>query len=67
MKNKLKTRRIAKKRFEATGTGKIRRCKVGLNHLMQNKRSNRRRNLTAGSELYKGDHKRITRMLGEGA
>jgi len=67
MKNKLKTRRIAKKRFDVTGTGKIRRCKVGLNHLMQNKSSSRRRNLTAGSELYKGDTKRITRMLGEGA
>ncbi len=67
MKTKLKTNRAAAKRFKMTATGKIRRCKTGLNHLMSKKAGNRRRGLLAGDELYKGDHKRITRMLGEGA
>jgi ribosomal protein L35 len=38
-----------------------------LNHLMAKKSSSRRRTLTAGDELYKGDRKRISRMLGQGA
>ncbi|GDX41042.1 50S ribosomal protein L35 [Armatimonadota bacterium] len=67
MKTKLKTNKTAKKRFSITATGKIRHCKTGLNHLMQKKNSSRRRQLLAGDELYKGDRKRISRMLGEGA
>jgi len=66
MKNKLKTNKTAKRRFEVTGTGKIRHAKTGLNHLMRKKSSSRRRGLTAGDELYKGDRQRINRMLGKG-
>ncbi len=67
MKNRLKTNKTAKKRFTVTSTGKIRHGKTGLNHLMAKKSSSRRRTLTAGDELYKGDRKRISRMLGQGA
>jgi ribosomal protein L35 len=42
------------------------RGKTGLNHLMRKKDPNRKRNLLADGELYKGDRKRITRMLGKG-
>lgn len=37
--------------------------KRGLNHLMRKKNGGRRRNLTADVELFKGDLKRINRML----
>ena len=64
MKNKLKTRKTVAKRFKITGTGKIMRGKTGLNHLMRKKDARQKRKLTNGAELYKGDKKRITRMLG---
>lgn len=66
MKVKLKTRKTVIKRFAKTATGKLMREKTGLNHLMRKKDGARRRNLTAGDQLYKGDRKRISRMLGEG-
>ena len=65
MKVKLKTRKTVMKRFTQTASGKLMRGKTGLNHLMRKKDGDRRRNLIAGGELYKGDRKRITRMLGE--
>ena len=65
-KNKIKTRKSVSKRFSVTSTGKLMREKTGLNHLMRKKDKNRRRNLISGGQLYKGDRKRIGRMLGEG-
>jgi len=67
MKTKMKTRKTVSKRFSRTATGKLMRGKTGLNHLMRKKDGGRRRTLLADGELYKGDRKRITRMLGEGA
>ncbi len=66
MKTKLKTRKTVAKRFEKSATGKLMRGKTGLNHLMSKKSGGRRRTLLADGELYKGDKKRISRMLGEG-
>jgi large subunit ribosomal protein L35 len=69
MKNavtKIKTRKTVVKRFTKTSTGKLMRGKTGLNHLMRKKDANRKRNLLNDGELYKGDLKRITRMLGKG-
>jgi len=63
---KLKTRKTAAKRFKVTSTGKLMRRSTGLNHLMRKKSMNRRRRLINGCELFKGDAKRINRMLGEG-
>lgn len=65
-KPKIKTRKSVIKRFTKTGTGKIMRGKTGLNHLMRKKDPNRKRNLISGGELYKGDKKRIMRMVGKG-
>lgn len=64
--SKLKTRKTVAKRFKVTSTGKLMRRSTGLNHLMRKKNMNRRRRLINGSELFKGDEKRIGRMLGEG-
>lgn len=65
-KYKLKTRKTVAKRFTQSATGKLMRGKTGLNHLMRKKGGSRKRTLKAGTELYKGDLKRINRMLGEG-
>jgi len=64
---KLKTRKTVSKRFKVTSTGKLMRRSTGLNHLMRKKSLSRRRRLLKGDELYKGDEKRIRRMLGKAA
>ena len=66
MKTKMKSRKTVVKRFTTTATGKLMRGKTGLNHLMRKKSGGRKRDLVAGGELYKGDRKRVSRMLGEG-
>ncbi len=65
-KSKIKTRKTVVKRFTKTATGKLMRGKTGLNHLMRKKDANRKRNLNNDGELFKGDLKRIQRMLGKG-
>jgi large subunit ribosomal protein L35 len=64
---KLRTRKTVAKRFKLSATGKLMRRCTGLNHLMRKKSGSRRRSLSNGAELFKGDSKRIRRMLGEGA
>lgn len=66
MKNKIKTRKTVAKRFTQTGTGKFMRGKTGLNHLMRKKDNNRKRNLLNDGELFKGDLKRVRRMIPNG-
>lgn len=66
MKTKLKTRKTVAKRFSKTAGGKLMHVKVGLNHLLRKKDGSRRRNLTAGDALQKGDRKRVSLMMGEG-
>lgn len=64
---KMKTRKTAAKRFKISGTGKLMRRSVGLNHLMRKKTKSRRRKLLTPTVLYAGDVKRIKRMLGNGS
>jgi large subunit ribosomal protein L35 len=63
---KLKTRKTVAKRFKVSATGKLMRRSTKLNHLMRKKSGGAKRRLIKGSELFKGDLKRISRMLGEG-
>jgi large subunit ribosomal protein L35 len=63
---KLKPRKTAVKRFKISATGKLMRRSTKLNHLMRKKSMGARRRLIKGQELFKGDEKRISRMLGEG-
>ncbi len=65
-KNKIKTRKTVVKRFRVTGTGKLMRESTGLNHLMRKKTASNKRDLTRGAQLFKGDLKRMKRMLGKG-
>lgn len=60
---KLKTRRGSAKRFEVTGTGKIRRRKGYKSHLMTGKAGRRRRRLRQGTLVHPSDVKRIRRQI----
>ncbi|MDQ3814326.1 MAG: 50S ribosomal protein L35 [Armatimonadota bacterium] len=63
--SKMKTRKAAAKRMTVTGGGKLKRRKVGLNHL-QTKRSSRTqmRNNDGAMNVAKSDSKNVSRMLG---
>lgn len=60
---KMKTKRAAAKRFSFTGTGKVRRSKAGLNHMMQEKSRKRLRRLRKNDTVDKSFQKRIKIML----
>jgi large subunit ribosomal protein L35 len=60
---KMKTNRAAAKRFRITGTGRVRRSKSGLNHIMQEKSRKRLRRLRKNDMVDKSFQKRIKLML----
>lgn len=60
---KMKSNRAAGKRFRVTGSGKVRRGKAGLSHLMRGKSDNRRRNLRKNGIVDGTDEKRVRRLL----
>ena len=61
---KMKTHRGAAKRFKVTGTGKLRRRRANLNHILEKKTSIRKRRLARPAEFAPGDEARINRMMG---
>ena len=61
---KMKTHRGAAKRFKVSPTGKIRRRKAYMNHILEKKTSKRKRSLNAPAVVNKSDEKRVRRMLG---
>ena len=62
---KMKTHKGAKKRFEMTRTGKIRRRKAFMNHILEKKSSSRKRNLNRMTVVSSGDEKNIRKLLGK--
>lgn len=60
---KMKTKRAAAKRFSLTGTGRVRRSKAGLNHMMQEKSKKRCRRLRKNDMVDTSLEKRIKRLL----
>ena len=64
MGNKMKTHKAASKRITTTGTGKLKRRKVGLAHL-QTKRSSgsQMRNNDGAQSVAKSDVKSMNRLL----
>jgi len=60
---KMKTISAAKKRFRMTGTGKIRRAKANLSHILNHKPSKRTRRLRQMTLVSAADHSSIRRML----
>ena len=63
---KMKTHRGAAKRFKVTSTGKIRRRRAFMNHMLEKKSPKRKRNLKAPDAMVAPeDAKRIRRLLGK--
>lgn len=64
---KLKTHKGAQKRFNLTGSGKIMRTRGPKSHLRRNKSKTMKRLLASKAPLFKGDKKRIQRLIPHGA
>ena len=62
---KMKSHRGAAKRFELTGSGKIKRRHANLNHILEKKASKRKRRLGNSAIVADADTKRIKRLLGK--
>ncbi len=60
---KLKTHRGAAKRFETTGTGKVRRGSAFKSHILTTKTSKRRRDLRGTTSVDEADIPRVKRMI----
>lgn len=60
---KMKTNRGAAKRFKITPSGKIKRSKAYLRHILTSKTTKQKRNLRAGGTVAKADTVRVRRML----
>lgn len=60
---KMKSHRGARKRFKKTGTGKVKRMKAFTSHILTKKTSKRKRNLRKATLVFKGEAKKIARLL----
>jgi len=60
---KMKSHRGARKRFKKTGTGKVKRMKAFTSHILTKKSSKRKRNLRKATLVFKGEAKKIARLL----
>jgi large subunit ribosomal protein L35 len=60
---KLKTRKAAAKRFQATGSGKFMRRRAFRNHLLDHKSAKRRRYLATKALVDERDAENVSRML----
>ena len=59
---KLKTRRAAAKRFNTTGTGKIKRMKPHKGHILESKSPKRKRNLRKATLVSKTMTEAVRKM-----
>lgn len=60
---KLKTNRGAAKRFNTTGTGKIKRNKAYASHILTKKTTKQKRNLRKSGVVDSSDAKRVKRLI----
>lgn len=60
---KQKSRQAALKRFKKTGSGKIKRTKAGVRHLLMQKSTTQKKLGRNGLIMVKGDAKKVSRML----
>ena len=60
---KMKTKRGAAKRFKLTGSGKVRRRKAYLRHILTAKTRKQKRNLGKSAIVSSADEKQVRRML----
>ena len=59
----MKSKSGAKKRFDLTGTGKIKRKHAYKSHILTKKTTKRKRNLTYSTTVNKADEANIKEML----
>ncbi len=62
---KMKTNSGAKKRFDITGTGKIKRKHAYKSHILTKKTTKQKRNLTYSAIVNSRDEKRMRELLVE--
>lgn len=60
---KMKTNSGAKKRFELTGSGKIKRKHAFKSHILTKKTTKQKRNLTYSAVVVKADEKRVKELI----
>ncbi|KAA3652521.1 MAG: 50S ribosomal protein L35 [Bacteroidetes bacterium] len=60
---KMKTTSSAKKRFQITGSGKIKRKHAFKSHILTKKATKRKRNLTQSTLVHKADESNIKLQL----
>ena len=60
---KLKTNKGAAKRFKLTGTGKVKRGKAGMRHILTSKAKKVKRNLRQGGLISKTHEDSIKKLL----
>lgn len=60
---KLKTCKTAAKRYESTGTGKVRHGHTGMNHLKLRKSSSAKRRLSMKSGVTSGEKRVIKKLV----
>ncbi|MGB9235028.1 MAG: 50S ribosomal protein L35 [Terriglobales bacterium] len=60
---KLKTHKGAAKRFKKTGTGKIKRHKAYLRHILTSKAKKRKKKLGDSVLVSDADYKKVRRMI----
>jgi large subunit ribosomal protein L35 len=60
---KLKTHKGAAKRFKKTGTGKVKRGKAFLRHILTSKAKKRKRKLGTATLVSDGDLHKVKRMI----
>jgi large subunit ribosomal protein L35 len=60
---KIKTNSGAKKRFQLTGSGKVKRKHAYKSHILTKKTTKQKRNLTYAAIVDKADEKRIKSLL----
>jgi len=61
--SKMKTHKGSQKRFERTGTGKLKRSHAYTSHLFGNKTQKQKRKLRKQTLVSSSDYKRIKTML----
>jgi large subunit ribosomal protein L35 len=62
---KMKTHSGTAKRFKLTGTGKIKRRRAGMNHLLEHKSSRQTRRLSGEVIVARRDVREIKKLLGK--
>lgn len=60
---KMKTRRAAAKRFTKTGTGKFKRKRANLRHILEKKSQKAKKRAGKTDYVHASDHERVSRML----